>query len=120
MTNQSIPSGTVPELGRQPQFTPHRLALMATWLLTTAILVAMLASGVRDSGQFSAERNLLQVAYVAVLLWYLGKTGSSVDELPDIRPLLLPGTRIGPLIPVLFIALVFITVFIGDEEILLL
>ena len=115
MTNQSIPSGTVPELGRQSQFAPHRLALMIMWLLTTVTLVAMLASGVRNTGQFRVERYILHVAYVGALLWYLGRTGPSVEQLPDIHPFLLKRWRIGQLIPVLVIALILLATFSGED-----
>lgn len=119
MTNQSIPSGTVPELSRQSQFAPHRLAWMIMWLLTTVVLVAMLASGVRNTGQFRVERYILHVAYVAALLWYLGRTGPSVQQLPDIRPFLLKRWGIGRLIPVLVIALLFWAIFSGGRGILM-
>jgi hypothetical protein len=119
MANQSIPSETVPELGRQSQFAPHRLALMIMWLLTTVTLVAMLASGVRKTDQFRVERLILQGAYVGTLLWYLGRAGPSVKEIPDIRSLLLHNSRIGRLIPVLVIALLFLAMFFGGEGILL-
>jgi len=90
------------------------------WLLTTVTLIAMLASGVRNSGQFRAQRYMLHVAYVAALLWYLGRTGPSVERLPDIRPLLLPRSGIGRLMPVLVIALLLLATFSGGESILML
>jgi hypothetical protein len=120
MANQSMASGNVPELSRQSPFALHRLALMILWLLTTVTLVAMLASGVRNTNQFRVERYILQVAYVAALLWHLGRTGPSVEQLPDIRPLLLPRWSIGRLIPVLVIALLLLAQFSEDEGILML
>ena len=106
-------------MSRQSQFAPYRLAFMIMWLLTTVTLVAMLASGVRNTDQFRAQRYILHVAYVAALLWYLGRTGPSVKQLPDIRPLLLQCSGIGRLMPVLLIALLLLAVFSGGEGILM-
>lgn len=111
MTNQSIVHGTAPELSRVSWFAPHRLALTIMWLLTTVVLAAVLAGGGRDNDQFRVERYILHIAYVAALLWYLGRTGPSVNELPDIRPFLLQDRRIGRLIPVLVIALLLLVAF---------
>ncbi len=105
MTNQAMAPGTDLGLSRQSHFAPHRLALMIMWLLTTVTLVAMLASGARNTGQFRIERYILHVAYVAALFWYLGREGPSVNQLPDVRPLLLQRWEIGRMIPVLVISL---------------
>ncbi len=111
MTNQSLASGTVPELRIQRRFAPHHLALMILWPLTTTVFVAMLALGVRDTGQFRIERSVLHMAYAAALLWYLGRTGPSLKQLPDIHPLLLQGRRIGRLTPVLVMAVLLLVSF---------
>jgi hypothetical protein len=81
------------------------------WLLTTVSLLVMLFCGVRNTGQFRVERDILQVAYVLALFWYLIRTGPSVKQLPDLSPLLLPKLRIGKLIPVIVIALLFVVEF---------
>jgi hypothetical protein len=120
MTNQSMASGTVPELGRQSQFGPHRLALIIMWLVTTVSLIAMLASDVRNTNQFLIERYILHIAYVAALLWYLGRTGPAVQQLPNTGPHWLQRWRIGPLIPVLVMLLILVEVFTGGEGIVLL
>ena len=111
MTDQSMAPGTVPESSSQSRFAPHRLALMIIWLLVTVTLVIMLAGNVRNSGQFRVERYILHAAYVAALLWYLGRTGPSVEQLPDIPPLLPPHWRMGQLLPVLVIVLLLLAVF---------
>ncbi len=67
MTNRSIVRGTAPELSRLSWFEPHRIALITMWLITSVSLIVMLYGGVRNTGQFLAERDILQVAYVATL-----------------------------------------------------
>jgi hypothetical protein len=88
---------------------------MAMWLLTTVALVAMLSNGVRNTDQFGVERYMLQVAYVAALLWYLGRTGPSIKRPPDLHPLLLQRWKVGRLIPVLGIALLLALTAFSDE-----
>jgi len=103
---------TPPGLTKRVLFMPHRIALITMWLLTTVSFVAMLFSGVRNTGQFRIERDIFQVAYVLALFWYLNRTSPSVKQLPDIPPFLLPKLRIGKLIPVIVIALLFVVEFI--------
>ena len=114
MTEKSKAPETSPELNKRALFTPHRIALITMWLLTTVSLVVMLFSGVRNTDQFRVERYILQVAYVAVLLWHLSRTGPSVKQLPDVSPLLLPRRRIGKLIPVIVIALLLVAAFTNE------
>jgi hypothetical protein len=70
-------------------------------------MVAMLLKGVRDTHQFSAARHILHAGYVAALLWYLGRSGSAISQLPELRPLAFPRGRYAPWIPVLGIMLMF-------------
>ncbi len=99
-------------------FTPHGIALITIWLLTTVSLVVMLFSGVRNTGQFLVERYILQAAYVLTLFWYLIRTDPPVKQLPDLSPLLLPKLRTGKLIPVIVVALLLVAEF-ADQGILL-
>jgi hypothetical protein len=88
--------------------------------VTTAALVAMLLVGVRDTGRLRVARGVLQVAYVAALLWYLGRTGPPLSELPELKPVLLPDRSIGRWIPVAIVALLFVwTALSGDRAIIL-
>jgi hypothetical protein len=103
-----------PGLDKRVLFTPHGIALITMWLLTTVSLVVMLFSGVRNTDQFRVERDILQIAYVLALFWYLVRTGPSVEQLPDISPLILPKLKIGKLIPVIFIALLFMAEYSGQ------
>jgi hypothetical protein len=118
MTEESEAPVTPPELNKRVLFTPHSIALITMWLLTTVSLVVMLSNGVRNTGQFRVERYILQVAYVLALFWYLIRTGPSVKQLPDLSPLLLPKLRIGKLIPVIVIAFLLVAEF-SDQGILL-
>ena len=111
MIEESKAPLTPPGSDKRVWFTPHRIALITMWLITTVCLVVMLFSGVRKTGQFRVERDILQVAYVLALFWYLIRTGPSVKQLPDLSPLLLPRLRIGKLIPVIVIALLFVAAF---------
>ena len=120
MTNQSIPSGTVPASSRQSQFGPPHVALIVMGLLATVTLVVMLISGVRTTGQFRVERYILHVAYVGALLWYLVRRGPSVEHLPDIRSFFLRRWEFGRFIPVLVMALILLSTFFGGESITML
>ena len=114
VTEKSTASVTPVGLYKRVVLAAHNIALPAMWLITTVSLVVMLFSGVRNSGQFHAERHILQVAYVLALCWYLIRTGPSLEQLPDLSPLLLPRLRIGKLIPVIVIALLFVAEFFGQ------
>jgi hypothetical protein len=102
---------TPPGFDKRVLLTPHCLVLITMWLLATVSLVVMLLSGVRNTGQFRVERYILLVAYALALFWYLIRTGPSAKQLPDLSPLLLPRLRIGKLIPVIVIALLFVADF---------
>jgi hypothetical protein len=104
---------TMPELTKRSLLTPARITLATMWLLITVSLIAMLFSGVRNTGQFRTERFTLQIAYAGFLLWYLGRTGPSVRRLPDLSPVLLPKQRIGKLVPVVVLALLLVAAFSG-------
>jgi membrane protease YdiL (CAAX protease family) len=111
MTEESEVPVNPPELNKRVLFTPHSIALITMWLLTTVTMIVMLANGVRNTGQFRVERYILQVAYVLALIWYLIRTGPSVKKLPDLSPLLLPKLRIGKWIPVIVLALLLLSEF---------
>jgi hypothetical protein len=65
----------------------------------------MLLYDIRHTDQFGMVRYVLQTAYVLALLWYLCRTGSSVNQLPNIRSPVFQRWRYGPLIPVLGVVL---------------
>lgn len=109
---------TTQELNKPVLFSPHSIALIAMWLLTTVTLVVMLSNGVRDTGRFRLERYILQVAYVLALFWYLIRTLPPLKQLPDLHPVLLPNSKVGKIIPVIVIALLLVAEF-TDQGILL-
>lgn len=111
MTEESEASVTPPELNKRVLYTPHSIALIIMWLLTTVSLIVLLFLGVRNTDQFRVVRYTLQVAYVLALFWYLIRTGPSVKQLPDLSPFILPKRRVGKLIPVIIIALLLVTEF---------
>ncbi len=92
-----------------------RITLIVVWVVTSITLVMMLLHDVRHTNQFSTARYVLQTAYVLTLLWYLCRTGSSVNQLPDIRPLVFQRWRYGPLIPVLGVVLLLALILCFDQ-----
>ena len=119
MAEKSEVRGTLSGLIKQDWLKPPQIVLIAMWLLTAVTTVVMLSRGVRSSGQFRDEFHILQVAYALALCWYLIRTGPSINQLPELKPLLLPKRRIGKWIPVLVIALLLWSEF-ADQGILLL
>ena len=114
MTKESKAPKTSTESNKRALFTPHGIALITMWLLTTVSLVVMLFNGVRNTDRFQVERYILQIAYVAALIWYIVRTGTSAKQLPDLSSLLLPKLRIGKLIPVIIIALLLVAELFGQ------
>lgn len=114
MAERAKPSVTPPKLNKRVLFASHHIALITMWLLASGSLVITLFLGVRNTGQSLVERDVLQAAYVLALFWYLIRTGPSSEQLPDLSPLLLPKLRIGKLIPVIAIALLFVAEFFGQ------
>jgi len=107
MSNISTDSAPMSDSRDKSLLAPHRIALVVMWVVTTAAIVAMLFNNVRSTGQYKEVRYVLLVGYVATLLWYLGRSGTSVNQLPEIRPQVLPRWKFGVWIPVLVIALQF-------------
>jgi hypothetical protein len=107
MSNLSTDSAPMSESRDKSLLAPHRIALVVMWVLTTAAIVVMLFNDVRSTGQYKEVRYVLLVGYVAALFWHLGRSGPSVNQLPEIRPQVLPRWKFGAWIPVLVIALIF-------------
>ncbi len=107
MSNMSTRLTPLSESREESWLVPHRIALMVMWVVTTVAIVVMLLNNVRSRGQYKDVRYFLQVGYVAALLWYLGRSGPSVNHLPEIKPQVLPRWKFGAWIPVLVIALLF-------------
>lgn len=101
---------------KQVLLKPHVIGLITMWFITTIAFVVMLASGVRNTGRFSDERNILHAVYVFVLFWYLIQAGPSLNELPDISPQILPRLKIGKFIPAILIAILFLGEVSGQLE----
>lgn len=116
MTEEAKTPQTLPKLDTKNVFTPPTIALVITWLLVTVFLILMLVGGVRTTGHFRLERNFLQVAYVLVLFWYLVRTGLPLEGLPDPSPQVQPKSRLGRLIPVIVIALLFLAELSGQGK----
>jgi len=83
--------------------------------MTTVVMVWMLLHGVRNTDQYSVVRYMIQGVYVAVLLWYLARTGPSISQLPNIQSLMFPRSRYGRFIPALGIALMLAFSALSDQ-----
>lgn len=81
MSNISTDSAPVLGSREKSRLVPHRITLVVMWVVTTAAIVVMLFYNVRSTGQHKEVRYVLQVGYVAALLWYLGRSGPSVNQL---------------------------------------
>jgi hypothetical protein len=75
----------------------------------------MLFNNVRSTGQYKEVRYVLLVGYAVALLWYLGRSGPSVNQLPEIGPQVLPRWKFGAWIPVLVIALLFALTLVSEQ-----
>ena len=115
MLDQSAGSTPTQESRIQFWFAPHRLVLIIMWLVTTVTIVMMLWLDVRATGGYSLARDILHVGYVAALLWYLGRSGPSINQLPEIHPFVFPRWKYGSWIPLLVIALLFVLTAMSDD-----
>jgi len=94
---------------------PHQITLIIFWLVTTLVMTLMLINGVGDTNLSITIRQMLQVIYVVVLLWYLARTGPSLKQLPGLSAQVLPRWKIGAWLSVLGIALLFVLNIISDD-----
>jgi len=99
----------------QSWFTPHKIALIIMWLLTTITMTVMIMKGIRDTSRFSEVRYTLHAGYVAALLWYLIRSGPASSQLPELRPLAFPRWRYAAWLPVLGIALMLALTAFSDD-----
>ena len=97
-----------------------RIALIVMWLATTSAMVLLLLQGVRRVDQFNVLHYVLPGMYTLVLVWYLWRTGQSMNTLPEIRSPIFPQRQLGRIIPAAIIALIFVLHFFFDLGVLLL
>ena len=119
MLNKSVGSTQAPASRIRFWSTPHRLILTIMWLITTAVMVTMLWLGVRETGRYVEVRYIVPAGYVAALIWYLIRSGPSLNQLPELQPLLFPRRRFGAWIPVLGIALLLYLTATSNEGLFL-
>jgi hypothetical protein len=99
----------------QSLLAPSRLALMVMWVVVTGATVVMLLQDVRSTDEYETVRHILLAGYVGSLLFYLGRTGPSVNQLPEIHPQVLPRWRYGAWVTPLGIALMLTLIALSDD-----
>jgi hypothetical protein len=92
-----------------------RIGLIVMWVLTTVLMIVLIMAGVRDTHRFVAVHYIIPGIYVLVLVWYLLRTGTPMEQLPEIPSPVLPKWRFGSLIPVFLITLIFLSHFLSDS-----
>lgn len=117
MSNGPADLPPLSEAREKDPLAPHRIALMVLWVVAAGAVTLMLFQGVRHTDQYAAVRYVLQGSYVLALLWYLGRTGPSVTQLPELGPQVLPRWRYGAWVPVLGIALMLALTAVSDDGI---
>lgn len=112
-----LSSESVPEIESRSRFicAPHRSVVGFMWLVSTVTMVTMLCYGIKSTGKYEAFRYMLHVGYVTSLLWFLIRTGSYRNRLPELKPQVLPRWKYGAWIPVLGILLLFALTAISDD-----
>jgi hypothetical protein len=116
MLNKTSGSVQTPSSRIQPWTSPHLLILTIMWLTTSVAMVILLWIDIRETGLYGEVRDILQGGYVAALLWYLIRSGPSLNQLPELQPLLFPRRRFGAWIPVLAVALLLSATVCSDES----
>jgi len=111
--NNSINSQLRAESRFRSWLAPHRIALSILWLVTTTSMIVMLLNGAQGTS-FSAIRQILHAIYVGILLWYLARTGSSVNQSSEPGVQVPSQTTISSRLAVLGIALLFVLNIVSD------
>jgi len=91
-----------------------RIVLMVMWVVSTSAMILLLLQGVRRADGFGMLHYIPPGIYVLVLIWYLWRTGSPMNVLPEIRSPIFPQWGFGRVIPALIIALIFVLHFFSD------
>ncbi len=104
-----------PTSGGGSSLAPPDLFLAAVWVIVSAAVVLMLAQGVRATDEHDAVRRLLQVGYVAALLWYLARRGPSIGRLPELAPCALLRWTGGVWLPVGILGLLLALTALSDD-----
>jgi hypothetical protein len=86
VSNASADLAPLSGSSEETSLAPHRIALMAMWIVATGAVVVMPLQDVRATDHYSAVRYSLQSSYVAALLWYLGPTEPPAKQLPERGP----------------------------------
>ena len=109
------------QLLTEPRFrlwwAPHKITLLIVWLVTTISMVLILIEGAGGTNLSIAIRQILHVLYVGVLLWYLARTGPSLNQLPEGSVPVKLRSKISAWLAVLGVAIFFLLTFFSANDI---
>lgn len=95
--------------------SPHRAAIVITWVAVSVVTAAMLMNGVRSTDDYQTIRHVMHACYVAVLLWHLARTGFWTGPFPETGPRPASKRRFWNWLPVLGVALLLIFTMASDD-----
>lgn len=117
MINKSVNPQLQEESRFRSRFVPHQIALMSLWLVTTIVMILVLIKGVGCTNISIAIRQILHVLYVVVLLWYLARTGPSLNQLTEGSVPVKLRSKIVAWLAVLGVAIFFLLSFFSANDI---
>ena len=95
---------------------PHKIALVIMWLVITITTTVILINGQAGTIRSDANRQMLHVLYVVVLLWYLVRTGPSFNQLPEGSVPVKLRSKIGAWFAALGVAIFFLLSFFSAND----
>ena len=117
MKNKLVNSKLPTEPRLRSWLVPHKITLLIVWLVTTIVMILMLIKGVGGTNLSISVRQILHVLYVVVLLWYLARTGPSLNQLPEGSAPVKLHSKIGAWLAVVGVAIFFLLCFFSTNDI---
>jgi len=94
---------------------PHKIALIVVWLVTTITMIVMLINGRTGTNLSVSIRQTLHSLYAVALLWYLARSGPSLNQLPEGSVPVKPWSKIGAWLSVLGVSLLFLLNLVSTD-----
>lgn len=95
----------------------HHIILGLSWISTTTVLIILLINNVRNTGEHSILRYILQACYVMSLLWFLFREGKEFKSMPRINTQILSKSPAGKYLPVIVLSLALLFALVSDDGI---